>query len=232
MTENEAIEYMENEVRCIKQASHCDRDCLKCGLVKEEQPLLESFAVAIQALEEIQQYRAIGTVEGYKRAVETSKENYLLYAEHKAKLQEYQSIGTVEEIKSMKENGAFSGIELAQIAAMQMKLRKYQEIDTVENCSMAMDIVKTMIERGTEPVEMNVLQSYIRFENDLVDNGYTFRSIMEARKKMKPKPIRSDSCTCPSCGTHNEVIQKRRNTVAFDTVYCWHCGQAMEIKRD
>ena len=41
-----------------------------------------------------------------------------------------------------------------------------------------------------------------------------------------------DLCTCPSCGTHNEIIKKRRNTVTFDTVYCWHCGQAIEIKCD
>lgn len=47
-------------------------------------------------------------------------------------LQAYQRLGTVEELKSMKENGAFSGVELAQIYAMQRKLRQYQEIGTVE----------------------------------------------------------------------------------------------------
>ncbi len=51
-----------------------------------------------------------------------------------------------------------------------------------------------------------------------------------AVERMKPlEPIRNDKCTCPKCGTHNEVIQKRRNTVAFDTVYCWHCGQAISV---
>ena len=57
-----------------------------------------------------------------------------------------------------------------------------------------------------------------------------FKALKE--KNMEKKPIRNDLCTCPSCGTHNEIIKKRRNTVAFDTVYCWHCGQAIEIKRD
>ena len=66
MTENEAKEYMENEVECIKRASHCDRDCLNCELVKEEEPLIESYGMAIQAIEEIQQYRAIGTIEEFK----------------------------------------------------------------------------------------------------------------------------------------------------------------------
>ncbi|MGN0348218.1 MAG: hypothetical protein ACI4DR_01645 [Roseburia sp.] len=50
-------------------------------------------------------------------------------------------------------------------------------------------------------------------------------------KQAVKKPIRNDKCTCPSCGTHNEVFKKRRNTVAHDVVYYWHCGQAVEIDR-
>ena len=50
-------------------------------------------------------------------------------------------------------------------------------------------------------------------------------------KQNAKKPICNDKCTCPSCGTHNEVFKKRRNTVAYDIVYCWHCGQAVEIDR-
>lgn len=44
-------------------------------------------------------------------------------------------------------------------------------------------------------------------------------------------PIRNDKCTCPSCGTHNEIIKKRRNTVHHDIVYCWHCGQAIKVEQ-
>ena len=50
-------------------------------------------------------------------------------------------------------------------------------------------------------------------------------------KQKAKKPIHNDKCTCPSCGTHNEVIKKRRNTVYSDIVYCWHCGQALKIFR-
>ena len=50
-------------------------------------------------------------------------------------------------------------------------------------------------------------------------------------KQKAKKPIHNDKCTCPSCGTHNEVIKKRRNTVYSDIVYCWHCGQAVKIFR-
>ena len=54
-------------------------------------------------------------------------------------LQQYRAIGTVEGLKSLKENGAFTGEELAQLAAMQMWLRDYEKIGTVEECRSAMD---------------------------------------------------------------------------------------------
>ena len=47
-------------------------------------------------------------------------------------VQQYRAIGTVEDIQSMKDNGAFSGVELAQLAVMQMRLRDYQAIGTIE----------------------------------------------------------------------------------------------------
>lgn len=65
---------------------------------------VEAKAMSIKALEEVQQYRAIGTP---------------------------------EELKSLKENGAFTGMELAQLVAMQMSLREYEKIGTVEECRTA-----------------------------------------------------------------------------------------------
>lgn len=43
------------------------------------------------------------------------------------------------------------------------------------------------------------------------------------------EPVGQDMCTCPKCGTYNEIVIKRRNTVATDIIYCWHCGQAISI---
>lgn len=54
-------------------------------------------------------------------------------------VQAYRAIGTVEDLESMKENGCFSGVELAQLAAMQMRLRDYQTIGTVEECRDAVE---------------------------------------------------------------------------------------------
>ena len=72
------------------------------------------------------------------------------------------------------------------------------------------------------------LQEYPQFK--AIGTIEKFKSLKE--KSVAKKPIRSDLCTCPSCGTHNDIIKKRRNTVTFDTVYCWYCGQAIEIKCD
>ena len=54
-------------------------------------------------------------------------------------LEQYRELGTVDELKSMKENGAFTGVELAQLAAMQMRLKKYESIGTVEELRVARD---------------------------------------------------------------------------------------------
>lgn len=51
------------------------------------------------------------------------------------------------------------------------------------------------------------------------------------QKNEVKEPIRQDMCTCPRCGTYNEIIIKRRNTVVVDVVYCWHCGQAISVRQ-
>ena len=47
-------------------------------------------------------------------------------------IQQYRAIGTIEELQELKENGAFTGVELAQIAVNQMELKKYMAIGTVD----------------------------------------------------------------------------------------------------
>ena len=71
----------------------------------EDEDSRYSIAVgkAILLIKELEQYQAIGTVEGYERAIESSIENYNLYREYKTKVQEYSEIGTIEEFKALKE---------------------------------------------------------------------------------------------------------------------------------
>lgn len=90
MTENEAIKRIKEQA-CNDRflAIHCDDSCLY-GAEKCE------WAHAIQVLEEIQQYRAIGTVEDINKAI-----NLGLKAQ--VELKDYKSIGTIEEFKALKE---------------------------------------------------------------------------------------------------------------------------------
>lgn len=113
------------------------------------------------------------------------------------------------------------------------EIQQYRAIGTVDQCSKAMDIVKTMIERDMEPVEMEVLQAYIHFENELVDKGFTVKSLLEAAEKMKPKkPIilerkfqnGDEVCTnwkCPICGLN--VIEEPPCQE-----YCQRCGNKLD----
>lgn len=65
MTEKEAIKVIETEKQCVLRNSEngCDRDCICCDLVMAENDIICGYDTTIKALEEIQKYRAIGTVE-------------------------------------------------------------------------------------------------------------------------------------------------------------------------
>lgn len=99
MTEIEAIEIhiAENihRIEVIEDFMHSNSDAKKETCSKNISVLTKINGL----LREIQQYREIGTVEGYKRAVKVSKENYYLCAEYKARLKEYEAIGTVDECR-------------------------------------------------------------------------------------------------------------------------------------
>lgn len=72
MTENEAVKYMRIEKECINR--DCDRNCAKCDIVQEVDDLNSAYDAAIKALEEVQQYQAIGTHEECQTAMELYKE--------------------------------------------------------------------------------------------------------------------------------------------------------------
>ena len=68
MTENEAKAFLEIEKQCINR--NCDRNCAQCDIVQKVENLNSAYDAAIKALEEVQQYRAIGTLEECRAAVE------------------------------------------------------------------------------------------------------------------------------------------------------------------
>ena len=94
---------------------------------------------------------------------------------------------------------------------------------TESEAMIRLDFIRCALLGGTKP---EIISNEDNVE--LMDNAIkALEDVQQYRAIGKPK----DKCTCPSCGTHNEVFKKRRNTVAHDIVYCWHCGQAVEIDR-
>lgn len=96
-----------------------------------------------EAIEELKCYRAqSGT--SYPEEIEVAISAL-------EEIQQYRKIGKPEELKRLKENGAFTGMELAQIAIMQMELKKYIAIGTPEECREAVE--KQRAEKPTVSVQ-------------------------------------------------------------------------------
>ncbi|CDE23009.1 uncharacterized protein BN631_01479 [Amedibacillus dolichus CAG:375] len=64
--------------------------------------------------------------------------------------------------------------------------------------------------------------------NGMVKELNTLQELVDKATPKKPRGIKKDRC--PNCGSYNEIFPKRRNTVAHDIVYCWHCGNAIELE--
>ncbi len=76
MTEQEAKEYMENEILCIRRAETCDRDCGKCELVKETELLIEAYGAAIKALERQIEVNNMALIQSHRKCVLGRDEMY------------------------------------------------------------------------------------------------------------------------------------------------------------
>ncbi len=100
MTENEAKAFLEIEKQCINR--NCDRNCAKCDIVQKVEDLNSAYDTAIKALEEVQQHRAIGTLEELKAAMK-----YVYLAKKHGTVGQviencvkYEEIGTPEECRA------------------------------------------------------------------------------------------------------------------------------------
>lgn len=82
-------------------------------------------------------------------------------------VQQYRALGTPEDLKAMKEHGAFTGIELAQLAAMQMRLREYEQIGTPEECLRHKDLLDFIVDK----MNPNEFEIYLRMYNALDEKG-------------------------------------------------------------
>ena len=75
MTENEIIDFLEDEINGLEEQKNGDMGEIAAEVFKEinGDERIKVFRTAITVLKEIQQYRAIGTVEECREAVEKQK---------------------------------------------------------------------------------------------------------------------------------------------------------------
>ena len=100
MTENEAKQWLKHTRAYQHKCDNCEYIDIK-GACNEE--CKDFYDMAIKALEEIQEYREIGTVkEILIRETQFKKLSKSCISDWKI-LREYQAIGTIEEFKALKE---------------------------------------------------------------------------------------------------------------------------------
>ena len=71
--------------------------------LEKDKPAKNAFTIAIQALEEVEQYRVFGTPKEIKIREVSSAQLGKAYLSNLTELREYQSLGTVEELKEAME---------------------------------------------------------------------------------------------------------------------------------
>lgn len=81
MTENEIIDFLEDEINGLKEQKYGDLGEIAAEVFKEinGDERIKVFRMAISALKEVQRYRKIGTVEECRKAVEKQKVKELVY---------------------------------------------------------------------------------------------------------------------------------------------------------
>lgn len=132
----------------------------------------EAIKTVKEALGELGQYRALGTVEGFKSALDSSAEYYNQMKEYKAKLQEceeklveYEAVGTITQIYE-------------KIGGLDVELGKYHSLGTVEELK--------------EAREKQVAKKPIFVDTRFRQRGKMYGECVTIDKCYK----------CPSCNTH------------------------------
>lgn len=167
MTEHEAIKFLTGYLDSVVYKEKC----------------VEAHKLAINALEEVQQYRTLEKElkEVYHANVDIpalmhffietifkgeKHEGFcILTNEDAAQWEQYRAIGTPEELQTMKEHGGFTGVELANIAAMQMKLKEYEAIGAPGECRVAVEkqkAKKPVTYKGTNIADCPICGATVR----------------------------------------------------------------------
>ena len=142
MTENEAIKELETSIDIAKM----------CTQNYERKNEIQGYEMAIQALEEVQQYRQIGTVSTCRNAVGICK----------AMIESGINPDNITECIKFEYNLVQRGYDLKKLIEMIEKHKQQFQIGTVEECRKSVEICKSMIGRNITPENM---EEYMKFED-------------------------------------------------------------------
>lgn len=98
------------------------------------------------------------------------------------------------------------------------EVQQYRAIGTLEECRKSVEIYKAMLERN---ITVGNIEEYMKFEDECVEKGFSFKSLLEARdkqEKFKPTQGKVGVGRC-KCGV--EFLNK-------NTKYCGNCGQKLD----
>lgn len=231
MTENEAIEKIKYRMHTAEHVAG------ECGM--------EDLEMAIKALEEIQQYRAIGTVEELQKAEKEenilkfyycdSEDSYLIglrvgnfYYAHYLDgswvfgMSRYLPWGehVKQESTAWKEYTYPSEPREINFSEWLKGFVKKECGGTPEECKKSVAVSKAMIARKITPENM---EEYMKIEDECVKCGFTFKSLLEAREKQIPyKPSRKKLVWgIGKCKCGVEFLDRK-------TGFCGNCGQRLD----
>lgn len=130
MTENEAKTFLKIEKECINR--NCDRNCAQCDIVQKIEDLNSAYDAAIKALEEVQQYRAIGKVSTCQNAVEICR----------AMIERGIEPDNIKEYIAFEDNLVQKGYDIKRLLEMMEEHKQYRAIGTPEECQAAVEALK------------------------------------------------------------------------------------------
>lgn len=101
-----------------------------------------------------------------------------------------------------------------------------------EDMKNAIEALGTMAEMEKRNISTKTILEYAKFEDECIQKGFTFKSLLEAREKQTAKKpqmrhIKSfdgyNDGWCPCCGSYVQESE-------YDKIYCQECGQKLDWK--
>ncbi len=168
MTENEAIEKLQNSIDLAKM----------CTQNYERKREIQGYEMAIEALKEVQQYKKHGIT------VESALNNMRDLAAAENLIEEYRAIGTLEELKA-----AMKYVYLAKrhgtVGQVIENCVKYEEIGTPEEFQEAMEKKQNPITPIKEIIMKKYNEPYPTIEDLIKKKDYDYVSYRIACKEDK-----------------------------------------------